>query len=233
VNYNVKSDALSYPTCEFPPDLFSYIFGVNAWEDTDGDCFAEKKIMSVFTNPNNGVEVTMGADEAFLYTNALYIINPTVAGAALKSASQTSPYAYPSSDLSGLIWCQSSCDVGSNTQLGTPANPVVLVIDGSARIQGQVFGLIYMRSTAGGATLTPATGYTMTSTEVGNGGNAVLDMNAGATVYGAVVVQGQVDKANGTAAIIYDASVLDAIGNNPNNSRYATLPGAWNDISSY
>jgi hypothetical protein len=73
----------------------------------------------------------------------------------------------------------------------------------------------------------------MTSTEVSNGGNAVLDMNAGATVYGAVVVQGQVDKANGTAAIIFDATVLNAIGNNPNNNRYATLPGAWNDISSY
>jgi hypothetical protein len=135
--------------------------------------------------------------------------------------------------LSGLIWCQSNCDVGSNTQLGTPANPVVLVIDGSARIQGRVFGLVYMRSKAGTATLTPSTGYVMTSTEVSNGGNAVLDMNAGATVYGAVVVQGQVDKANGTAAIIFDASVLDAIGNNPTNNRYATLPGAWNDISSY
>jgi Tfp pilus assembly protein PilX len=233
VNYNVKSDALSYPLCEFPPDLFSYIFGVNAWIDTNADCFAETKVMSAFTNPNNGAEVTIGADEAFLYSNALYVINPTVAGAVLKAPGQTYVGTYPSSSLSGLIWCQSNCDVGSNTQLGTPANPVVLVIDGSARIQGRVFGLVYMRSKAGTATLTPSTGYVMTSTEVSNGGNAVLDMNAGATVYGAVVVQGQVDKANGTAAIIFDASVLDAIGNNPNNNRYATLPGAWNDISSY
>jgi hypothetical protein len=47
----------------------------------------------------------------------------------------------------------------------------------------------------------------MTSAEVGAGGNAVLDMNAGATVYGAMVVQGKVDKANGTAAIIHDDNV--------------------------
>ena len=108
----------------------------------------------------------------------------------------------------------------------------MLVIDGSARIQGKVFGLVYIRSTAGG-TLTPATGYTMTTAEVAAGGNAVLDMNAGATVYGAMVVQGKVDKANGTAAIIYDKVVLDGIGKNPNNDRYATLPGAWNDTLSY
>ena len=233
INYNVRSDQFSYPTCEFPPDLFAYIFGVDAWEDTNSDCFAEKKIMTVFTNPNNGAEVTMGADEAFLFTNALYIVNPTAQGAPLRTAAQTWSGPYPSAQLSGLIWCQSNCDIGSNTQLGTPANPVVLVIDGSAKIQGRVFGLIYLRSKSGVATLTPAGGYTMTSAEVSSGGNAVLDMNAGATVYGAVVVQGRVDKANGTAAIIFDATVLDAIGKNPNNNRYATLPGAWNDISSY
>ena len=233
INYNVKSDQFSYPTCEFPPDLFAYIFGINAWQDNDGDCFAETKILQSYTDPNTGVQQTIGADEAFLYQSSLYIINATAAGAALRQPSQVSSISYPSSQLSGLIWCQSNCDIGSNQQLGTAASPVVLVIDGSARIQGRVFGLIYLRTTAGGLTLTPSGGYAMSATEVANGGGAVLDMNAGATVYGALVVQGQVDKANGTAAVIYDASVLNAIGDNPNNNRYATLPGAWNDISSY
>jgi hypothetical protein len=73
----------------------------------------------------------------------------------------------------------------------------------------------------------------MTSAEVAAGGTAVLDMNAGATVYGAMVVQGKVDKANGTAAIIHDDNVLSGIGKNPKNNRYATLPGAWNDNASY
>ena len=73
----------------------------------------------------------------------------------------------------------------------------------------------------------------MTSDEVTAGGTAVLDMNAGATVYGAMVVQGKVDKANGTAAIIHDDNVLSGIGKNPKNNRYATLPGAWNDNASY
>ena len=201
--------------------------------DDDHDCVGERKITEAFTNPNNGTAVTIGADEAYLYTNAAYIVNATVPGAALRAPGQVWSGGYPSSTLSGVIWCQSNCDVGSNTQLGTPQNPVVLVIDGAARIQGRVFGLIFLRTLANGATLTPSLGYTQTATEIIDGGSANLRMNAGASVYGSVVVQGQVEKANGTAAIIYDATVLGNIGNNPNNNRFSTLPGAWNDISSY
>jgi len=237
INYNVHSDSLSYPICEFPPDLFAHIFGISAWEDVDKDCFAEVKVMQAFTNPNDGTQVTIGADEAYLYTNALSIINPTTEGEVLQSSDQVTALAYPSAALSGLIWCQSGCDIGAGTQVGTPEHPVVLVIDGSAKIQGRVFGIVYLRTRAQKdgalATLTPSTGYTMTADEITAGGNAVLDMNSGAVVYGAVVIQGQVNKANGTAAIVFDATVLNAIGDNPNNNRYATLPGAWNDNSSY
>lgn len=231
VNYNVRSDQHSYPVCEFPPDLFAHIFGVSAWLDTDADCFAETKVLEKFENPNTGVEVTIGADEAFLYANAISIINPTDEGIALRSPSQV-PSAQRA-DLSGLIWCQSNCDQFlAEGQLGTPDDPVVLVIDGSALVQDRIFGAVYLRSTAGGATLTPSTGYVMTG-EVATGGSASLRMNANAIVYGAVMIHGQVEKANGTAAIVFDASVLNAIGNSPNNNRYATLPGAWNDNSSY
>ena len=57
-------------------------------------------------------------------------------------------------------------------------------------------------------------------------------MNAGAVVYGAVVVQGQIDKANGTAAIIYSKDVFTNFANSilPTNSN---LPGAWTDRLSY
>ena len=232
-NYNVRSDSLSYPICEFPPDVFAHIFGVSAWEDMNADCFAEKKVMAQYINPNTGVEVTIGADEAFLYANAVAIINPTAAGLPLRSPEQVPTAGYPSAALAGLIWCQSSCDIGSNTQLGTPDKPVIVVIDGSAKIQGRVFGMVFIRSKAGGGTLTPVAGYTMTAAEVANGGSATLDMNAGAIIYGALVVHGKVDKANGTAAIVFDGKVLGGIGDNPNNNRYATLPGAWNDSISY
>lgn len=235
VNYNVRSDALSYPLCEFPPDLFGHVFGTQAWLDNDHDCFAEVKVMGTFTSPNTGAEIVMGADEAYLFSNAETVINPTAATLALNvlTSEQRALTAYPSTALSGLVWCQSNCDVGSGTVVGSVDNPVVLVIDGSARIQGKIYGLVVIRSTVNGNTLTPTSGYTMTSAEIAAGGNAVLDMNAGAIIYGALVVQGKVDKANGTAAIVHDSNVLNGIGKNPNNPRYATLPGAWNDILSY
>lgn len=232
VNYNVRSDNLSYPICEFPPDLFAHVFRVATWQDVDHDCVGERKVMTTYKNPNTGVDTVMGADEAYLYTNAALVINPTTAGALLMKTDQQYSGAYPSASLGGLIWCQSNCDIGSNQQLGTPSNPVVLVVDGSVRIQGKVFGLVFVRTLANGNTLTPATGYTMTTAEIASGGTSVLDMNAGSVVYGSVVVQGEVDKANGTASVVYNGDVLGNI-EGPSNDRFSTLPGAWNDKWSY
>lgn len=213
VNHNVRPE-------EFPCDLFQNVFGVKAWRDTDGDQFCETKIMTTYKNPNTGVMVEMGADEAFLYANAKKIMARNADAEALLKPSQNPgqapTLAYPSADASGLIWCQTGCDIGANQQLGSPDRPVLLVIDGAASIQGRVFGLIFLRSTEN--TLDPLTG-----------GSATLDMNAGAAVYGSVVVQGQVDKANGTAAIIYNAGVLQNLANDPTNSKFGGIPGGWAD----
>lgn len=246
-NYNVRSDAKSYawglanlvpsrPLCEFPPDLFAHVFGVRAWEDVDHDCFGEKKIMRDFTNPNTGQVVTIGADEAFLYENAVRIFGATGVASDLATAAQKTGVGYPSASLSGLIWCQSGCTIDG--PLGSVDNPVVVVIDvhdgedvdiGS---KGRVFGIVFLRSTANKKTLTPANGYTMT-TELARGGSASLRINSdGAAVYGSVVVQGMAEKING-GVIVHSEAVLKAIGQNPNNNRYATLPGAWNDRSTY
>ena len=64
------------------------------------------------------------------------------------------------------------------------------------------------------------------------GGTATLDMNAGATVYGAVVVQGQINKANGTAAIVFNGDVFKNFSNSIPAST-SNLPGAWTDRLSY
>lgn len=215
---------------DFPCDLFEFVFGVKSWEDTDGDYFCETKLMTQYKNPNTGAMVTMGTDEAFLFKNATHVIPSAATTAAnLLSPGQGTTAAYLNSNASGLVWCQTSCDVGSNEQVGTPSHPVLLVIDGSAKIQGRVFGLILLRSLAGGATLTPSTGYKMSATEVQNGGNATLDMNAGAAVYGSIVVQGKIDKANGTAAVIYNSDVLVNLANDPSNQKFSGVPGGWAD----
>ena len=228
-NYNVRSDAFSYPLCEFPPDMFKYVFGVAVWNDNDHDCFGETKIASSLFVSDTGATATIGPDEAYLYKNADKIINAGFP-ALLKPGQAGTTALLSSSASSGMIWCQQQnagdCDIGSGVQVGTPSAPVVLVLDGPVSIQGTVFGFIFIRDTHG--TLSPVTGSNGTGSCPSN---CMLQMNAGAAIYGALVIQGQM-KANGTSAVIYDATVLGNIGKN-NPLVYATLPGAWNDQRSY
>jgi hypothetical protein len=212
---------------EFPCDMFENVFGVKAWRDGNGDLFCETKIMTTYKNPNTGATVTLGADEAFLYANARAIYTRDAAATALRRVDANPDFsqdpavvfpgvAYPSSTMSGVIWCQVDCDIGSNQSLGSPDKPVLVVIDGAASIQGRVFGMVFLRAIEN--TLDPATG-----------GTATLDMNAGATVYGSIIVQGQVNKANGTAAIIYNSDVLTNLANDPTNDKFGGIPGGWAD----
>jgi hypothetical protein len=113
--------------------------------------------------------------------------------------------------------------------------PVLLVIDGAAKIQGRVFGLVVMRSPTTDPTKHPLNGphdHSADKLDPNTGGTATLDMNAGAVVYGAVVVQGQVNKANGTAAIVYSADVFKNFANSI-PAQNSNLPGAWTDRLSY
>ena len=235
VQTGINSNVL--PT-EFPCDLFQQIFGVQAWSDNDADNFCETKIMTTYKNPNTGSSVTMGVDEAYLYANATTII-PTATTAALNllqtSPSQADPYSnYPSSSYKGLVWCQTNCGVGSNKQLGTATNPVLLVSDDCGAIQGKVFGMVFCRSlNAAGNTITPAAGYTMSAAVIAKGGNASFSMNAGSVVYGSVVVQGVVNKANGNAAVVYNGDILQNLLNfNPFN-KLGSLAGSWTDRTTY
>jgi hypothetical protein len=211
---------------EFPCDLFEYVFAVKTWSDTNSDYFCETRVPKQSYTPdwNPGLTTSVYPDEAFLYTNASHIIVDTTNTQAVTitaGSGKTVLAGYLNENAKGMVWCQTGCDIGSGQVVGSPDHPVLLVIDGSARIQGRVFGMVFLRSNTAGP-LSASTG-----------GTAVLDMNAGATVYGAVVVQGQVDKANGNAAVVYNKEVLTALATDPDNTRYATLPGAWTDLHSY
>jgi hypothetical protein len=230
-NYDVKPS-------EFPCDLFAQVFKVKAWEDDDSpkDNFCETKITTTYKNPNDGSLIPMGADEAFLYQYASTIVHPTTDPDLIETAAQKdSLNAYPSAGYSGLVWCQKNCDIGSNKVLGKAAKPVLLVIDDAAgvKIQGKVFGMVFIRSLAGGATLTPSTGYTMTSSEITSGGSGSLAMNSGAVVYGAVVIQGQITHANGTSSIVYNSDILTTLGGLPPFNPFVGVPGGWTDSVSY
>jgi hypothetical protein len=221
---------------EFPCDLFEYVFGVKARQDNDGDFFCETLVPSVqFTSPTTMANVWLDADEAWLYKHATKIIPRDASATSLMKPEQALTLAYPSAAISGIVWCQTNCDLGSNTQIGTPLRPVLLVIDGAAKIQGRVFGLVMLRTvpaTAANHTLAAPHDHTGDKLDPATGGTATLDMNAGAVVYGAVVVQGQINKANGTAAIVFNGDIFKNFANSIPATN-SNLPGAWTDRLSY
>ena len=221
---------------EFPPDLFQQIFGVQAWGpplSSDGNLYTVK-LLTTYTNPNTLVATTMGVDEAYLFENASKIIpSAATTSANLLKSGQLASCSDLNSTATGLIWDQTGCGIGSGQVVGAPSHPVLLVSDGSAKIQGDLYGLLFLRTLAGGGTLTPATGYTMSSTEITNGGNAILSMDAGAAVYGAIVVQGVVNKANGTAVVVYNADVLNNLANEKPFDKLGGVPGSWTDRFRY
>ena len=205
--------------------MFRYVFGVPAWVDNNLDCFAETRASSVlYQNPDNGVVATVEPDEAYLYKIADKII-PTLANQNLVRGIQTGTSALLSSQTSrGIIWCQIDCDISG--QVGTPDAPVLLILDGPVQIHGVVFGFVFVRDT--GSPLRPATGSSLSGSCPSN---CMVQMNANSAIYGALVVQGQM-KVNGTAAVIYDGSVIDGVVEQA-GLVYATLPGAWTDRESY
>jgi len=74
-----------------------------------------------------------------------------------------------------------------------------------------------------------------TTLDATTGGSGALGLNAGATIYGAAIVQGQlIAGGGGTAAIVYNAKVLSNLVNDPDLPPSPTsLPGSWTDRVRY
>ena len=205
---------------EFPCDMFAFVFKQTAWQDTDADYFCETALLADYTV--NGVTTTNGrVDEGWLYENATHIIPRDTADPRIP-ASKLATCSYLNSAASGLVWDQTQCGIGSNVQVGTPDTPVLLVSDGGAptSIQGRMFGLLFIRSTT-----SPIT--------TAGGGDGDLEMNAGAVIYGSVVVQGTISRANGTAAVVYNESVLSNLGRQPAFNPFSPVPASWTDRFAY
>jgi len=229
-NVNVVMDP-TIPQFEFPCDMFQYTFGVQAWEDDSSpkDGFCETQIPGTTKTMPDGITHSMGADEAYLYTHATYILPDSTHASWLASNSQVVnncntllALTRGSTPSGGLIWIQdSSCNIGSNVQVGTPDHPVVVVIDGgTVQFQGRMFGLLFIRSTS--SPLDPATG-----------GTASYSQNAGSVIYGSLVVQGQITKANGTASVVYNKTVLSRLLQDPALNPFSPVPGSWTDRFAY
>lgn len=203
------SDALTHDLARdpFPCDLFAQVFGVAARVDVDGDGFCETRAPMVsFVAPATMARVALAPDDAFLYRHAQRILS--AGGDPLARPAQHS------NAIAGLVWCRQACDVGAGEQLGTPARPVLFVVDGPVRIRGRVFGMVFARD------VDHALGV--------EGGRASVQLDAGAILYGAVVAQGPIEHAGGPAAIVFAPEVLATLGATVPLA-HAPVPGAWSD----
>ena len=117
---------------------------------------------------------------------------------------------------SGNIWVDGTCDVKTATDetIGSPDTPVFLVVDGDFQANGggnlgaTVYGIVFITNASNPA------------------GSSDLSMNGGAEVYGAVLVDHDVDRMNGNFAIVYDEDIINGA---TQNAALAPIPGGWSD----
>jgi hypothetical protein len=233
---------------EFPCDLFQKVFGVQAWEDDvpstgtpPGDGFCETHKLTTFANPNDTNQVvTMGVDEAYLFKYADYIQIPGTGQMAFPcvsgctgslSATNLRTPAQAIAAESGLVWCQD----GSQCASGTPEAPVLVVIDGGTTISGNVYGLIFMRSTddTSGYAAGASKSAIISGVDATTGGNATFAMHGNNTIYGSVVVQGTTGHINGTSAVVSHKDILTVLNDGLGGTKFGGVPGGWSDQASY
>jgi len=108
----------------------------------------------------------------------------------------------------GFYWVTTGneCAFSGNTTYGSSTDPILVVVDdGQLKINANVefYGMIYKR------------------------GTDTVQVNGGPVIYGALVLDSQVDLGNGNVDLVYDSNVLQNL--NKNNKIFAPLNGSWND----
>lgn len=110
------------------------------------------------------------------------------------------------------IWIDQSggeATISGNTVIGSAANPVIIVVNGSLNLSGNatIYGLVF----ALGAT------------------SANTDITGNVSVNGALIAADNTRLA-GNAGVTYGPSVLSAVQSSPAASYYAKIPGSWKDF---
>lgn len=110
-----------------------------------------------------------------------------------------------------LVWVSGDTTLNSNTVIGSPTNPVVLVINGTLTINGGVtiYGFVYVTGN-------------VTDSLVGVG----VDASGGATVQGSIISEESLNFA-GTVNLIFNK--FDTGSSPPGPDFYVKTPGTWTD----
>lgn len=236
---------------EFPPDLFAFLFGKRAWNDIDqgtgGDTYANKEFNFAetrriseckFPHPVTSAEVTATLPEDTCYllnlNNIVHIgdgVNDATECSALGASSRgiiwvhSQPILSGGTAVAGMVGYDCVTQLRNLDDIGTPSRPVALIFDGTlTQVHFRLYGLLFVREPNASTTLDATTG-----------GSGELGLNAGATIYGAAIIQGRVTAGGGgTAAIVYNEKVLSNLINDPDLPPDPNaLPGSWTDRVRY
>lgn len=169
----------------FPDDLFQYLFGVPKLDAAGNARWTEVRDRSTLLGAN-----CSGDD-----------LSPTCCADLGRRSS-------------GLFWADSACAV-SQSQVGTPLAPILLVAEQNVTVQSELlFGVVFKFSRPGDGTVYD------------------LRLNGGGTLYGAYMVDDNgAGTLNGNFALVYDADVMRNLANAPGFLRLGPLPGSWTDLT--
>lgn len=111
---------------------------------------------------------------------------------------------------SGLYYITGNCNF-PNGDIGSANSPVIVVVEEEASINNNtIFGMIFVRS---------------------NDQSAVFNGNGNAKIFGALVVEGNIDL-TGSIDIVYDNTGVSTDPNTlPSNAKFARVPGSWLDAT--
>jgi len=140
-------------------------------------------------------------------TSTQFFTNFFGVSSSVKQANSTnysSSSGVPWNNLSGSVWINSSVSLSGNNTIGSPTNPVILIVNGPLTLSGNttVYGLIYATGT--------------------------VSVSGSFSMTGGLVSEGNI-LTSGNAQINYDASILNQLSLAGGGS-YAKLPGSWQDF---
>lgn len=201
-------------TQEFPCDLMEFVFGVRVREntvaETDGSPQFCEDGEAVGVNSNGDPVTDNKKANEFLREQFKELKTCTEASSELTAAA------------AGFYWVSADGCSLPNNDVGSPTNPVVLVMDGGINTSTgtRVFGLVFGRDPRA-------------DISASDGGQATIAPGGGTSeIYGAMVVEGS-GTVNGNVDLIYSLRTLQP-GNDPTRDDNAgNVPGSWTDRVSY
>lgn len=113
----------------------------------------------------------------------------------------------------GIMWINGSATISANGQVGTPENPVILIVNGDFTISGggQFFGIVYVANTV------DSKGQTVISKATYSGGSLISS--------GSSIAEGTTTISGGSS--VHNTTIINSVGLGTGSS--GPIPGTWID----